>query len=81
MGDLHHLDICRRDNTTWQKRSRRLLECPDDDDIFLTQVIKQPTRRGALLDLVLTNKKEPVRDVKVRAALAPVTMEWWSSGP
>ena len=60
MGDFHHPDICWRDNTAWQKQSRRFLECTDDDDNFLTQVIKEPTRRGALLDLTLTNKKELV---------------------
>lgn len=34
----------------------------------------------ALLDLMLTNKEELVRNVKVMAAWAAVTVGWWSSG-
>lgn len=36
---------------------------------FLTQVIEKPTRRGVLLDFVLTKKKELVGNVKVRGSL------------
>jgi len=35
------------------------------DNNFLTQMIKESTRREALLVLMLTNKEELVRDVKV----------------
>ncbi|GAB0206702.1 hypothetical protein GRJ2_003135800 [Grus japonensis] len=55
MGDFNHPDICWRDNTAGYKQSRKFLECVDDN--FLLQVIEEPTRRGAMLDLVLTNKE------------------------
>ena len=61
MGDLNHPDICWRDNTAGHKQSRRFLECVDDN--FLLQVIEEPRRRGAMLDLVLT-KEELVGNVK-----------------
>jgi len=32
-------------------------------------VTKRPTRKGVLLHLILTNKQELVRDVKVRGSL------------
>ena len=40
------------------------------DDNFLIQVFKEPTRKGALLDLILANKAELVVDVKVRGRLS-----------
>jgi len=33
------------------------------------QVVEEPTRKGTLLDLVLTNKEGLVEDVKVRGRL------------
>lgn len=45
--------------------SRRYLECIDK---FLAQVTAKLTRKGALLDLVLTNKEGFVRDVKVKGS-------------
>jgi len=36
-------------------------------------------RRGALLDLIPTNKKT-VGDVKAGSALRAVTVRWWNSG-
>ena len=67
MGEFHHPDICWKDNIARQMQTRRFLECIDIS--FLTQVIQESTRRGALLDLILTNKEEPVRDVEVRRSL------------
>ncbi|GAB0209859.1 hypothetical protein GRJ2_003451600 [Grus japonensis] len=55
MGDFNHPDICWRDNAAECKQSRKFLECVDDN--FLLQVTEEPTRRGAMLDLVLTNKE------------------------
>ncbi|GAB0206583.1 mitochondrial enolase superfamily member 1 [Grus japonensis] len=55
MGDFNHPDICWRDNTAEHKQSRKFLECVDDN--FLLQGIEEPTRRGAMLDLILTNKE------------------------
>ncbi|GAB0195031.1 hypothetical protein GRJ2_001968400 [Grus japonensis] len=55
MGDFNHPDICWRDNAAEHKQSRKFLECVNDN--FLLQVIEEPTRRGAMLDLILTNKE------------------------
>ena len=81
MGDFNHPDICWKSNTARQTESRRFLQSIDDN--FLTQVVEEPTRRGVLLDLVLTNKERVVGDMKAGglwAALAAVTMRCWSSG-
>ncbi|GAB0179410.1 hypothetical protein GRJ2_000406300 [Grus japonensis] len=70
MGDFSHPDICWRNNTAGHKQSRRFLECVDDN--FLLQVIEEviePTRRGAMLDLVLTNKDGLVGNVKLKGNL------------
>ena len=56
-----------RDNTAGHKQSRRFLECIDDN--FLLQVIEEPMRRGAMLDLVLTNKEGLVGNVKLKGSL------------
>jgi len=39
------------------------------------QMIKEMTRTGTLLDLILTNEKELVRTMKTEAATAAVTMK------
>ncbi|GAB0206587.1 hypothetical protein GRJ2_003124300 [Grus japonensis] len=67
MGDFNHPDICWKDNTARHAQSRRFLQSIDDN--FLTQVVEEPTRRGVLLDLVLTNKEGLVEDVKVGGSL------------
>jgi len=67
MGDFNHPDVCWRDNTAGYRQSRRFLECVDDN--FLLQVIEEPTRRGAMLDLVLTNKEGWVGIVIVKGSL------------
>ncbi|GAB0182896.1 hypothetical protein GRJ2_000754900 [Grus japonensis] len=67
MEDFSHPDTCWRDNTAGHKQSRRFLECTDDN--FLLQVIEEPTRRGAMLDLVLTNKEGLVGNVKLKGSL------------
>ncbi|GAB0207314.1 hypothetical protein GRJ2_003197000 [Grus japonensis] len=67
MGDFNHPDICWRENTAECKQSRKFLECVDDN--FLLQVTEEPTRRGAMLDLVLTNKEGLVGDVKLKDSL------------
>jgi len=53
MGNFSHHYICWRDNTAGHKLSRMFLECIDNN--FLTQVTKEQTRRGTLLDLSLIN--------------------------
>ena len=40
----------------------RFLECIEDN--FLSQVIDSPTRRDAILDVLLTNQNELIGDVK-----------------
>ncbi|GAB0187348.1 hypothetical protein GRJ2_001200100 [Grus japonensis] len=67
MGDFNHPNICWRDNTAGHKQSRRFLECVDDN--FLLQVIEEPRRRGAMLDLVLTNKEGLVGNVRLKGSL------------
>jgi len=66
-GDSIHPDICWRDNTAGHRQSRRFLECIEDN--FLLQVTEKPTRRGAMLDLVLTNKEGLVGNVKGKGSL------------
>ena len=46
-------DICWKYNTAQRKQSRRFLECVEDS--FLTQLVREPTRRGASLDPLFTN--------------------------
>ncbi|GAB0204921.1 mitochondrial enolase superfamily member 1 [Grus japonensis] len=67
MGDFNHPNICWRDNTARHKQSRRFLECIGDK--FLLQVIEEPTRRGAVLHFVLTNKEGLVGNVKFKGSL------------
>ncbi|GAB0198633.1 hypothetical protein GRJ2_002328700 [Grus japonensis] len=67
MGDFNHADICWRGNTAEHKQSRKFLECIGDN--FLLQVIEEPMRRGAMLDLVLTNKEGLVGDMKLKGSL------------
>jgi len=55
------------DHTARQAPSRRFLQSIDDN--VLMQVVEEPTRKGTLLDLVLTNKEGLVEDVKVGARL------------
>ncbi|GAB0182838.1 hypothetical protein GRJ2_000749100 [Grus japonensis] len=67
MGDFKHPDICWKNNMARHTQSRRFLQSTDDN--FLTQVVEEPTWRGVLLDLVLTNKEGLVGDVKVGGSL------------
>jgi len=53
MGDFNQPDISWEDQTARHKQSRRFLQSIDDN--FLIQVVEEPTRKGTLLDLVLTN--------------------------
>jgi len=68
MGDFNHPDISWEDHTASQAQSRRFLQSIDDN--FLTQVVKEPTRKGTLLGLVLTNKEGLVEAVKVGGRLS-----------
>jgi len=67
MGDFNHPNICWRDDTAGHKQFRRFLDCVDDN--FVLQVIKEPMRRGAMLDLVLTNKEGLVGNMNLKGSL------------
>jgi len=55
VGVFNLLDICWKYDTAKRKQTRRLLECVEDN--FLTQVVSEPTRGGASLDLLFTNRE------------------------
>ncbi|KAJ7423524.1 hypothetical protein WISP_33455 [Willisornis vidua] len=67
MGDFNLLDICWELNTAEKRLYRRFLECIKDN--FLLQLVNEPTRGGALLDLLFTNREGLVGDVVVRGCL------------
>ncbi|KAF1425232.1 hypothetical protein FQV24_0000448, partial [Spheniscus mendiculus] len=50
MGDFNLPDVCWKYSTEERKQSRRFLECVEDN--FLTQLVSEPTREGAQLDLL-----------------------------
>ena len=74
MGDFNFPDICWEYNLAQKKQSRRFLECMEDN--FLMQMIREPTRGAAPLDLLFTNREGLVGDVEVGAVLGRVTMTW-----
>ena len=49
------------------RQSRRFLKSVEDN--FLVQVVDGPTQGEALLDLVLTNVEESIREVKIGGSL------------
>ncbi|CAM4664489.1 unnamed protein product [Lepidochelys kempii] len=63
MGDFNLPDICWENNTVVHRQSRKFLESTGDN--FLVQVLEEPTRGGAFLDLLLTNREELVGEAKV----------------
>ncbi|PKU26822.1 adaptin ear-binding coat-associated protein 1 [Limosa lapponica baueri] len=67
VGDFNLLDISWEHNTAEREQSRRFLECVED--IFLTQLVREPTREGALLDLLFVNREVLVGNVRVGGCL------------
>ena len=65
MGDLPDIDWDY--HTADMSRSRRFLKHLDDN--FLVQVLREPTRKGALLDLLLENREGLVEDVAIGGCL------------
>lgn len=63
MGGFSHPGICWKDNTAVHQKSKRFLESVDGKSLF--QVVQEPMREGAMLDLVLT-KEELVSNVKLK---------------
>ncbi|KAJ7407440.1 dtw domain-containing protein 2 [Pitangus sulphuratus] len=67
MGEFNQPSICWRDNTAGGKQSRRFLEFMDANSLL--QVTEELMRRGAVVDLVLTNKEGLVGNVKLKGSL------------
>jgi len=63
LGDFNLLDFCWKCNTAERKQSRRFLQSVED--IFLIQLVSEPTRGGASLDLLFTTRVGLVGDVVV----------------
>jgi len=63
LRDFNHPNICWKSCTASCRQSRRLLEYIVDN--FLSQVIDSPTRNDGMLDLMVTNAREPINDVKI----------------
>ncbi|KAK4810917.1 hypothetical protein QYF61_013325 [Mycteria americana] len=67
VGDFNLPDVCWKYNTAERKQCRRFLECVADN--FLTQLVSEPTREGAPLDLLFTNRDGLVSHVMVGGCL------------
>jgi len=67
VGDANLQDICWKYNAGKRKQSRRFLECVEDN--FLKQLVSVPTRGGASLDLLFTNREGLLGNVVVRGCL------------
>lgn len=67
LADLKHPGVCWKDHTAGCQQSERLLECIFDD--FLLQVVKESTKKCAMLDLILSNKEGLVSNVKLKDSL------------
>ncbi|KAK4814558.1 hypothetical protein QYF61_023757 [Mycteria americana] len=61
VGDFNLLDVCWKYNTAERKQPRRFLERVAET--FLTQLVSEPTREGAPLDLLFTNREGLVSHV------------------
>ena len=62
IGDFNHPDIRWKSGTANCKQSRKLRECIEDNS--LVQVMESLTRGEALLDLLLTDMEELIRELK-----------------
>ena len=67
MGNFNFPDIRRKYNLVQKKQSRRFLECMEDN--FLMQLVREPTRGSAPLDLLFTNREGLEGDVEVGGCL------------
>ena len=67
MGNFNFPDTHCKYNIAQMKQPRRFLECMEDK--FLIQLVKEPTRRGARLVLMFTNRERLVGDVELRSCL------------
>lgn len=79
IGDFNHPDICWKDNTDRHKQLKNFLQNTGKN--FLTKMGEDPTRRGVLLDLVLTEKEGLFGDVQVGSIIGcsdQEMVEWQS---
>ncbi|GAB0203307.1 hypothetical protein GRJ2_002796300 [Grus japonensis] len=67
MGDFNLPDVNWEHHTADTSRSRSFLKHLDDN--FLVQLLKEPTRKGALLDLLLVNREGLVGEVAIGGRL------------
>ncbi|KAK4823680.1 hypothetical protein QYF61_005651 [Mycteria americana] len=67
VGDFNLPDVCWKYNTAERKQSRRFLERVADN--FLTQLVSEPTREDAPLDLLFMNREGLVSHVMVGGCL------------
>ncbi|KAK4823927.1 hypothetical protein QYF61_008313 [Mycteria americana] len=67
VGDFNLPDVSWKYNTAERKESRRFLECVANN--FLMQLVREPTRESAPLDLLSTNREGLVSDVMVGGCL------------
>jgi len=67
VGDFNSPDACWKYNTAERKQSRRFLEHVEGD--FLMQLVTEPTRGGASLDLLFINREGLVGHVVVGGCL------------
>ncbi|KAK4820811.1 LOW QUALITY PROTEIN: hypothetical protein QYF61_007205 [Mycteria americana] len=67
VGVFNFPDVCWKYNAAERKQSRRFLECVEDN--FLTQLVSEPSRGGASLDLLFTIREGLVGDVVVGGCL------------
>ncbi|GAB0190604.1 hypothetical protein GRJ2_001525700 [Grus japonensis] len=67
MGDFNLPDVNWEHHTADTSRSRSFLKHLDDN--FLVQVLKEPMRKGALLDLLLVNREGLVGEVAIGGCL------------
>lgn len=65
MGDFRHPSVCWRDNTAGHRQTRLFFKYSSIS--FLTQVIEDPLRKDALLDLIHTEMEEIIEDVKIES--------------
>lgn len=74
MKDFNHLVICWENSMERCKQTGRLLESIEGN--FLVQALDRTNRGEVLLDLVLTNAEEIIKELRFVALWAVVTMPW-----
>lgn len=63
LGDINHPDICWKISMESCRQSRMLLEYIKDN--FLSQLIDSPTKREAVLNLLLTDANDLISDIRI----------------